>query len=148
MNSYLTFKIGKESFAAGIENVLEIIGVPEFTTLPNAPDHVLGVINHRGKVLVTVDPRLKFGITSVLPKSNPCIIILENKTEENTHELGILVDMAESVIELNEKEILPPPSLGASLKEDIITGVIKRDNEFIMILNIENVFSKEFNLNK
>jgi purine-binding chemotaxis protein CheW len=146
MKSYLTFKIGKEAFAADITNVIEIINVPEITELPNSPDYVLGVINHRGKVLVAVDPKKKFDISSTLIKRNPCIVILETKTDETSHELGMLVDLAESVIEMDESEILPPPNIGAKLREDIISGVIKRNEEFIMVLNIENLFSKEFNI--
>jgi len=146
MNSYLTFKIGKESFAANITNVLEIINVPEITKLPNSEAHVLGVINNRGKVLVVVDPRNKFQIESTILKKNPCIVILEIEETGNTHELGILVDLAESVIELNESDILPPPNVGAKYKEDIISGVINRNEEFIMILHIKNIFNKEFKI--
>lgn len=146
MNSYLTFKIGKESFAANISNVLEIINVPEITKLPNSEEHVLGVINNRGKVLVVVDPKYKFHITSSILKKNPCIIILEIEDAGNMHDLGLLVDLAESVIELEEKEILPAPNVGAKFKEDIISGVIKKGDDFIMILHIKNIFSKEFKI--
>ena len=146
MNSYLTFKIGKESFAANISNVLEIINVPEITKLPNSEEHILGVINNRGKVLVIVDPKNKFQIDTSLQKTNRCIVILEIEEEANKHELGLLVDLAESVIELSDSDILPPPNVGAKFKEDIISGVINKNDEFIMILNIKNVFSKEFKI--
>ena len=146
MNSYLTFKIGKESFAANITNVLEIINVPEITKLPNSEEHILGVINNRGKVLVVVDPKNKFQIDTMLQKTNTCIVILEIEEEGNKYELGLLVDLAESVIELNDSDILPPPNVGAKFKEDIIAGVIHKNEEFIMILNIDNVFSKEFKI--
>jgi len=146
MNSYLTFKIGKESFAVIISNVLEIINVPEITRLPNSEEHVLGVINNRGKVLVVVDPRKKFQIDTSIIKKNPCIVILEIEDSGNTHELGLLVDLAESVIELNETDILPPPNVGAKFKEDIISGVIKKNDEFTMILHVKNIFNKEFKI--
>ena len=146
MDSYLTFKIGKEAFAANIKSVIEIINVPEITELPNSDAHVLGVINHRGKVLVVIDAKVKFNIQSNLKKDNPCIIILETMIGDKNHEMGIMVDIADSVLELSENEILPPPNIGASIKEDMISGVINRNNEFIMILNIDNVFTKEFKI--
>ena len=62
LNSYLTFKLGNETFAANVANVLHILGIPEITKMPNSPDYVLGVMNLRGQVLPVIDPHPRFKI--------------------------------------------------------------------------------------
>ena len=143
MRSFLTFMVGNQYFAADIFSVIEIINIPEITQMPNSPDYMLGVINHRGKVLTVFDPKIKFGIESHLIKSNPCIVILEIEQESSPIQIGIKVDLAESVVEIDESEILPPPSVGAKLKNDIIEGIIKKDEKFIMILKVKELYNLE-----
>jgi purine-binding chemotaxis protein CheW len=144
LSSYLTFKLGKEKFAANIANVLHILGVPEITELPNAPAYIKGAINLRGKVLTVIDPHEKFKMPQQPITKNSCIIVLEFEKDEEKTELGALVDAVDKVIEVGEGQLLPPPNLGTEFKSDYIENVIRKDDEFILVLNIVNVFSTKF----
>lgn len=143
LSSYLTFKLGKEKFAANIANVLHILGVPEITELPNAPSHIKGAFNLRGKVLTIIDPHEKFKMKKQPITKNSCVVVLEFEKDGDRAELGALVDAVEQVIEVGEKDLLPPPDLGTEFKSDYIENVIKEGNDFILVLNIINVFSSE-----
>lgn len=144
LSSYLTFQLGNEKFAANIANVLHILGVPQITELPNSPPHIKGAINLRGKVLTVIDPHLKFEIESQEITKNSCIVVLEIEHESEKIEIGALVDSVDKVIEITEDELLPPPDLGTQFKSDYIENVINLNNEFILVLNIENVFTSEY----
>lgn len=143
LSSYLTFKLGKENFAANIGNVLHILGVPEITELPNAPSYIKGAFNLRGKVLTVIDPHEKFKMQQHPITKNSCVIVLEFEKDGERTELGALVDAVDQVIEVDENDLLPPPDLGTEFKSDYIENVIKKDEEFILVLNIINVFSTD-----
>lgn len=144
LSSYLTFQLGKEKFAANIAHVLHILGVPQITELPNSPPHIKGAINLRGKVLTVIDPHLKFEIESQEITKNSCIVVLEIEHDSEKIEIGALVDSVDKVIEITEDKLLPPPDLGTQFKSDYIENVINLNDEFILVLNIENVFTSEY----
>jgi len=143
LSSYLTFKLGNESFAANIGNVLHILGVPPITELPNSPAYIKGAINLRGKVLTVIDPHYKFQMPSQPITKNSCIVVLELESENEKIEVGALVDSVQEVIEINHEDLLPPPDLGSRFKSDFIESIIKKDEEFILVLNIQQVFSSD-----
>lgn len=142
LNSYLTFKLGNETFAANVAHVLHILAIPEITQMPNSPDYVLGVMNLRGQVLPVIDPHPRFKIKPQENTKDSCIIVLEIKNNEEYFQLGSLVDSVHAVLELSEEEILPPPELGAKYNSNYIEGVIQQDDKFILILNVTQVFSE------
>ncbi|OYT17004.1 MAG: chemotaxis protein CheW [Bacteroidetes bacterium 4572_77] len=143
LSSYLTFMLGKEKFAANIAHVLHILGVPPITELPNSPDYIRGAINHRGRILTVLDPHSKFGIPKKELTKNSCIVILELENNSQKTEFGILVDMVDQVIEIKNEELLPAPNLGATYKSDNIESIIKQNEEFILVINIQKVFATE-----
>lgn len=142
INSYLTFKLGNETFAANVANVLHILGIPEITKMPNSPDYVMGVMNLRGQVLPVIDPHPRFKIATQETTKDSCIIVLEIHNGDEPFQLGSLVDSVQEVIELSEEEILPPPELGAQYNSKYIEGVIHKGDKFILILNVTQVFSE------
>ena len=142
-NSYLTFKIGNELFAAHVSKVLNILEMTKITKVPRAPEYMLGVINLRGTVLPVVDTRVKFGIVAKEITTNTCIIVMDIAIENDNVHVGALVDSVQEVLEIEEKSILPPPSIGSKYKSEFIKGMIHFNEEFIMLLDIDKVFSSE-----
>ena len=57
--------------------------------------------------------------------------------------LGALVDSVQEVFELEPEEIEPPPHIGDRVRTDFIKGMGKRDDKFVMILDIDRVFTAE-----
>ncbi len=142
LDSYLTFKLGNETFAANVAHVLHILGIPEITKMPNSPDYVLGVMNLRGQVLPVIDPHPRFKIEPQQITKDSCIIVMDISHNDDHFQLGSLVDSVQEVIEIKEEEILPPPELGAQFNSKYIEGVIHHGEKFILILNVTQVFSE------
>ena len=57
--------------------------------------------------------------------------------------IGALADSVEEVIDLEPDQIEPAPKIGTKIRTDFIKGMGKRDTQFIMILDIDRVFSAE-----
>ncbi len=140
---YLTFKLSDEIFALDISKVREVLDFTNITKVPRTPDFMRGVINLRGSVVPVVDMRLKFGMTKTEKTVNTCIIIVEIALEGDTTILGALADSVQEVIELEPDQIEPAPKIGTRLRTDFIKGMGKRDDYFIIILDIDKVFSAD-----
>ena len=140
---YLTFKLDEEIFALDISKVKEVLDFTEITKIPQTPLFMKGVINLRGGVVPVVDMRLKFGMSETAKTVNTCIIIVEVTIEGETTVLGALVDSVQEVLDLEPGQIEPAPRIGTRLRTEFIRGMGKRDNHFIMILDIDKVFSAD-----
>jgi purine-binding chemotaxis protein CheW len=143
INSFLSFRIGTEVFAANVKNVLNILEMTKITKVPKAPAYMKGVINLRGIVLPVIDSRIKFGIEETEFTSNTCIIVLELHVGAEPIMIGTIVDSVKEVLEIAESEILPPPSIGTNYRSDYLKGMAQSDDGFIMLLDAEKVFASE-----
>lgn len=143
INSYLTFKLGEEEFAAHVSKVLNILEMTKITEVPKSPDYMTGVINLRGSVLPVIDTRIKFGMTPTEYTANTCIVVMDIEMDGESIHVGALVDSVQAVLEIDDNQILPPPSIGHKYRSEFIEGVANINETFIMILNMEEVFSSE-----
>lgn len=141
INSYLSFNLGEEEFAAHVSKVLNILEMTRITEVPKAPDYMKGVINLRGTVLPVIDTRIKFGMTPTEYTNNTCIVVMEIEMEGEIVQVGALVDSVQAVLEIENTEIQPPPSIGSKYKSEFIYGMVKVNEKFIMLLDMEKVFS-------
>ena len=142
-NQYLTFKLDQEIFALSIAKVREVLDFTEITKVPKTPDFMRGVINVRGGVVPVMDLRVKFGMEPTPQTVNTCIIIVEILIEGEKTILGALADQVEEVLDLDPDQIEPPPRVGTGLRTEFIKGMGKRDEQFIIILDIDRVFSSD-----
>jgi len=140
---YLTFKLGNEVFATDVAKVREVLDLTPITAIPRTPDLMAGVINLRGSVVPVVDLRLCFGMSKTETTRNTCIVVVEVVLDSESMVIGALADSVEEVIDLEPEQIEPAPRIGNQIRTDFIRGMGKRDAQFIMILDIDRVFSAE-----
>lgn len=139
---YLTFKLDEEVFALDVAKVREILEYNTVTKVPQTPDFMRGVINLRGSVVPVIDMRLKFGMSATEQTVNTCIIVVEVIMEGETSVLGALADSVQEVVEMEPEQIEPAPHIGTRLNTNFIKGMGKHEGEFVMILDIDKVFSE------
>ena len=140
---YLSFKLGDEIFAVDVAQVREILDVITITKVPQTPDFMQGVINLRGGVVPVMDMRLKFGMPPTERTVNTCIIVMEVIQDGETMVLGSLADSVQEVLDLEPDQIEPAPRIGTRLRSDFIKGMGKQNERFIIILDIDRIFSAD-----
>src|SRR6204780_2945690 len=140
---YLTFKLGNEIFATDVAKVREVLDYTDITAIPRTPDFMSGVINLRGSVVPVVDLRLCFGMSRTDRTRNTCVVVVEVLLDNESTVIGVLADSVEEVIDLEPEQIQPAPRIGTHIRTDFIKGMGKRDAQFVMILDIDRVFSSE-----
>ena len=141
-NTFLSFHIGKEIFAISVKKVLEVLEKQHITEIPDVPDYVKGVINFRGDILPVIDTRIKFKIPIINDQSF-VVIVMELSENEKNMRICAIVDNVQDVIAVDDADVKPVPELGLKYKSDFLTGMIKTETSFIMILDINKVFSFE-----
>jgi purine-binding chemotaxis protein CheW len=140
---YLTFKLGKEIFATDVAKVREVLDFTTITEIPRTPDFMSGVINLRGSVVPVVDMRLCLEMSKTERTTNTCIVVLEVLLDNESTVIGALADSVEEVIDLEPDQIRQAPRIGTQIQTDFLKGMGKRDDQFIMILDIDRVFSAD-----
>jgi purine-binding chemotaxis protein CheW len=138
---YITFKLGDELFAINVAQVREVLEMPPITKVPTAPDFMRGVVNVRGKAIPVVDLRLKFGLPPTADTIHSRIVVLELELDDEVTVVGGIADSVHEVIELEPGQINPPPRIAMRWRTDLIQGMGKRGDEFIIILDINRVFA-------
>ena len=143
VSQYLTFSLDKEQFAVDISKVREVLEFSSVTKVPRTPDFMRGVINLRGSVVPVIDLRLKLGLSRTEATIDTCVIIIEVDAQGEHLVLGALADSVQEVIDLDQKNIEPPPRIGTRVSIDFIRGIGKRDENFVMLLDINRVLTDE-----
>ena len=141
--SFLTFQLGKESFAIPVTKVIEILEVPPITKVPKSPEFMTGVINLRGNVLPVVDTRIKFGLDPMVFSIHTCILVISVEVEGESAQVGALVDSVQEVLEVDQNQVGPSPGIGAKYKTEFIEGMIRNQEHFIMLIDMDKVFSTD-----
>jgi purine-binding chemotaxis protein CheW len=120
-----------------------VLDLTTITAIPRTPEFMRGVINLRGAVVPVVDLRLCFEMTKTESTRNTCIVVVEVMLDSESTVIGALADSVEEVIDLEPDQIEPAPRIGTQIRTDFIRGIGKRETQFIMILDIDRVFSAD-----
>src|SRR5690349_102199 len=89
-NQYLTFVLGRETFALGILAIKEILEYSPPTEIPMMPAFIRGVVNLRGAAVPVVDLCARFGRPSAPVTKKTCIVIVETRLQDESHVLGVM----------------------------------------------------------
>jgi len=139
----LTFTLDQERYAVEISKVREVLEFISCNRVPRTPEHVRGMINLRGNIVPVIDLRLKLGLGRTERTVNTCVIITDIQVDGEPLILGALADSVQEVIELESTAIAQPPKMGTRVDTRFIRGMGKREDQFLIILDIERVLSEE-----
>jgi len=122
----LEFGLGSETYCVDIAHVAEIVDVNELTVVPNAADHVEGVMDLRGKTTTIVDPKVVFGIDEGGDRKR--IVVFDPERTTDGKAVGWIVDEVDQVVDVAVGDVEPSPVDD----DEAVRGVIKRDDDFVI----------------
>jgi purine-binding chemotaxis protein CheW len=123
----LEFELGEETYCVSIDYVTEIVDVGDLTKVPNAPRHVEGVMDLRGRTTSIVNPKSVFGIGD--DGAARRIIVFDPEIIEDQSAAGWLVDEVDQVVQIADEQVDDSP---AADSDGSIRGVVKRDDDFVI----------------
>jgi purine-binding chemotaxis protein CheW len=137
---YLTFALATEEYGLAVLRVREIIKILDITAVPQAPPHVKGVINLRGKVITVADLRLRFGFPPKDYDERTCIIVVEVALESSKMLMGVIVDAVSEVLTIAAEEIEATPEFGDHVDMEFMSGVAKIKGKVKFLLDLDRIF--------
>ncbi|WP_428512015.1 chemotaxis protein CheW [Roseovarius sp.] len=133
------FTVEDQDFSIEISHVLEIRGWTSTTTLPHAPDFVVGMMNLRGTVLPVVDLSLRLGFGKTEPGKRHVIIIAQIDDKI----VGFLVDAVSDIITVDEAQMQATPDVSSSRTQAFIRGVHSLDDKLVRAIDVREVLPQE-----
>ena len=146
--SYVVFRLGGEGYALEVMRVQEVLDVQSMTEVPGSPKCLLGVINLRGHVVPVYDLRIPFGLhTDSNLNRAPSVLIVETEQGNDSQVTGLVVDRVSDVLEFSPEEVQPSPQLGLGKTTPFVRGLIRHQEGFLLVLDLDRVFSALASLN-
>jgi len=138
---YVTFGLGDETFAAPVGLVREILTYQAPSRIPNGPPYLLGLTDVRGRGVPTADLRIRLGMAPVEPTLNTRILVLDVPVEDRILSLGLVADRVYEVTGFAADEIEPSPDIGVKWRSDYISGVVRRAEGFVVLIDLARLLS-------
>lgn len=142
-NQVLTFTLGEETYGVDILRVQEIRGFSPVTRIPQAPAHILGVLNLRGSIVPIVDLRMRFSLERAEYTALTVIIVLSVESAIGRRDFGVVVDGVSDVIDVPVSDIKPAPELGAHVSTEFIEGLAAVAGRMVMLLDIDQLIGRD-----
>lgn len=133
----VTFQLGLDIFAADVLSVDRVLRYVPPNAVPDVPAWVLGVIEHREKVIPVVDLRRRVELSddSITPETR--ILVLNTSGGW----VGAIVDTVHEVASVPADNISLPPPLFRGLAAEFIRGMAKVGDQLVVILDVDRVVS-------
>jgi len=129
---YLTFRLERQEYGLPIIEVQEIKGWTSITPVPNAPEHMLGVLNLRGTIIPVIDLRKRFGL-SQSGHDEFTVIIVVNMGDRLG---GLVVDSVSDVIAAEDEEIQSNPEAESNMDQRFFRGLIESNGKLVILLDV------------
>lgn len=133
-NQVLEFDLGEETYCVSIDYVTEIVDVGDLTSVPNAPPHVEGVMDLRGRTTSIINPKTVFDIGD--DGGQRRIIVFDPEIADEEGAVGWLVDEVHQVSQVDPDNVDRSPTNGSG---KAINGIVKRDGGFVIWVNPEAI---------
>jgi len=115
----LAFSLGGERYGIETAHVLEVIPFRELTPVPGTPSFVLGVVNHRGRILPVLDLRRLLNLAGQgIPERSRVVVV-----EAGGMTFGIFTDAVAGTMQGGAHELASPPVALTGDREAFIRGV-------------------------
>lgn len=131
----LEFRLGNRHYGINVAKVREIITYQEVTPVPHAHPYIEGIFMPRGVMITAIDLKNCLQMGESVPGG---LFIITNF---NSLDLAFHVDAVLGIHRVSWADIMKPSSTAADVENGVSTGIIKKDNKLIIILDFEKIVS-------
>jgi purine-binding chemotaxis protein CheW len=142
-DQFVTLGLDHEVFAVPVELVREILDMRQPFRIPEAPAHLAGLIDVRGRAVPVIDLRLKLGLPPRAASADTRILVLDVPVDGRLLSLGLIADRVFEVTALDADSLTPPPDIGTAWDCDYIEGIGRRGDTFVVIFDLARLLSSD-----
>lgn len=139
--TFVTFRIAGEEHGIEVERVLEVLAQPRLTRVPTTPEWIRGIMHLRGGVVPVLDLAVKLGLGATPLERRTCVVLLDSEALGERRTVGLLVEAAERLLAVAAQAVEPPPSFGTKISVDYLTGLVRVEDTYVLLLAIEKALS-------
>jgi purine-binding chemotaxis protein CheW len=139
-HQFVTFQVANEGFALPMDQVAEIIRVPESVGVPLTPHTLVGLANLRGNVLPILDLRRILELNESEKSDSTRVIVADAGRR-----VGLIVDKVAKVVNVDESSIETADCMESVTHTEILSGVIRVDDSIIQLLDVKQLMKQDFN---
>jgi purine-binding chemotaxis protein CheW len=137
----VTFQLGEELYGVNIMEVKEIVRVQDIRGLPNAPAYVEGIFNLRSEIIPIINLHKRFHIKKAFTSEDDEMLSGFVIIEIDGMKLGVIIDRVSRVVTVEKEDIQPPPQMLSGIGAEYISGVVRQEESYLIILNIRDLFN-------
>lgn len=126
----LVFSLAGERYGIKMSHALEVIPLRELTPMPCTPPFVLGVVNHRGRILPVLDLRRLLDLADQGIAEGSRVIAVD----ADGISFGIYADSVSGIEQIGADEVVPPPAAVADDRQTFLLGVT---GKMVAVLDLE-----------
>lgn len=132
---YVIFKVHDGEYGMDVSKVSAIETLTSVTSVPNAANHILGIMNLRGAVLPVYSLRTKFGLQEEAVNEKTKIII----TKSNGVDIAFKVDEVKEILECDDTKLTEFPSIARRNETAYVDKVANNNGRLILLINQDRV---------
>ncbi|WP_163970615.1 chemotaxis protein CheW [Oceanobacillus halotolerans] len=138
----IVFMLNNQKFAVDIQQVRSIERIHNITEIPRSSQFIKGILELREEITPIIDLKDRLKIGEVNQSSESRVIVVSF----NSIQIGLLVDSAKDVINVNPNKITSTPKYIGGISEMFIKGVAKLEDDLLILLDLDHILSlEEFN---
>ncbi len=142
----VSFSVADQEYSFDITATQEIIRLPEtINSVPQAPPHVMGMVNLRNRVLPLMRLSTMFGLPQTELSEVNRIVVLTLAREGALNMVGVIVDEVREVLRIHRNQVEDVPALlmdGRDMQE--LEGICQLDKgkRIVTLLSAEKLFKR------
>jgi len=130
-----TFQVVGEWFAMDVLKVQEVMLPIKISTLPLAPEYIMGLINVRGLIVTAISLKQRLGFEQ-LTYGEEYHNMLVNTPDGI---ICLMVDEIGDVVDITQQDIFERPATVSNISTRFIQGVFKMEDQLVTILDVDAV---------
>ncbi len=147
---YVSFELDGRLFGLDIRIVKEVNRNTQITSVPRSPEHIRGLVNIRGQVVLVIDVAVVLGQPPRPITELSQVVILKTAQEIQTNRnldgivsaalfsdkpVGFLVDRVGDVVTVERGELSPPPPHLEEANARFVEGVLRLEGQLLVVLS-------------
>jgi purine-binding chemotaxis protein CheW len=139
MKEIIVFELGENHYGVEVNGLQGIENYMQPTTMADAPNHVLGIVNIRKTIYPVLSLASKFGLQETPVTENTKMLILNT----NGGPLACIVDDVVQMHVAKDEDVQPVPQMLKTKKTKYAECIIKVEDKLVIVIETNNLFDEK-----
>ncbi|RKQ35601.1 chemotaxis protein CheW [Oceanobacillus halophilus] len=135
LTKHIIFKLIDQPYGVDVNQIISIERLQDITEVPRTSDFIKGITYIRGETTPIIDLKERLLLDQADPTENSRILVVNI----NNMQIGLIVDAATEVKDIDQDMIKPAPPIIGGVKETFVKGVANLEEGLLILLDLEMI---------